>query len=273
MKRFSSTNSLSTLLYPRQEKKNPNDNCIYSSEKYKEMPNGLDDEDSSTYMEETGQNTDKKRRLSYTQVKTMEKIFEVDNKLDPGKKVTLAHELGLQPRQVAIWFQNRRARWKTKQLERDYNHLKANYESLKLNYSKLEQSKDNLIHELRELKAKLEKENTETNQPISGLQTNGLSKIFVEIKGLSDSDSTGILNEEMNRNFHMLKSPPALSTPRLDFSSFSSSSKYEDCLESRADLRNAYQQQWMKMEEGCFFGSSEESCNIFSVDQAPNLRW
>lgn len=115
------------------------------------MPNGLDDEDSSTYMEmeETGQNTDKKRRLSYIQVKTMEKIFEVDNKLEPGKKVTLAHELGLQPRQVAIWFQNRRARWKTKQLERDYNHLKANYESLKLNYSKLEQSKDNLINEVK----------------------------------------------------------------------------------------------------------------------------
>lgn len=123
---------------------------------------------------------------------------------------------------------------------------------------------------MRELKAKLEEKNTETNQPISGLQSNGLSKIFVETKGLSDSDSTGILNEEMNHNFHMLKSPPALSTPRLDFSSLN---KYEDCLESRADLRNAYQQQWMKMEEGCFFGSSEESCNIFSVDQAPNLHW
>lgn len=112
---------------------------------------GLDEDDSSTNMEETGQNADKKRRLSYAQVKAMEKIFEVDNKLDPGRKVTLAHELGLQPRQVAIWFQNRRARWKTKQLERDYNLLKENYESLKLSYANLEHSKDELIAEVNKM--------------------------------------------------------------------------------------------------------------------------
>ena len=39
-------------------------------------------------------------------------------------------DVGLQPRQVAIWFQNRRARWKTKQLEKDYDVLKRQYEGM-----------------------------------------------------------------------------------------------------------------------------------------------
>ncbi len=37
----------------------------------------------------------------------------------------------LQPRQVTVWFQNRRARWKTKQLERDYQVLTSDYNRLK----------------------------------------------------------------------------------------------------------------------------------------------
>lgn len=73
----------------------------------------------------------KKRRLTSEQVQFLEKNFEVENKLEPERKVQLAKELGLQPRQVAIWFQNRRARFKTKQLEKDYGTLKASYDKLK----------------------------------------------------------------------------------------------------------------------------------------------
>lgn len=65
------------------------------------------------------------------QLKTLEKNFELGNKLESDRKIELARALGLQPRQIAIWFQNRRARSKTKQLERDYDALKRRFESLK----------------------------------------------------------------------------------------------------------------------------------------------
>ncbi|KAI7994062.1 Sulfoquinovosyl transferase SQD2 [Camellia lanceoleosa] len=71
-----------------------------------------------------GGNLQKKRRLNLEQVKTLEKNFELGNKLESERKMQLAMALGLQPRQIAIWFQNRRARWKTKQLEKDYDVLK-----------------------------------------------------------------------------------------------------------------------------------------------------
>lgn len=74
---------------------------------------------------------EKKKRLNLEQVKTLEKSFELGNKLEPERKMQLAKALGLQPRQIAIWFQNRRARWKTKQLEKDYQVLKKQFEALK----------------------------------------------------------------------------------------------------------------------------------------------
>ncbi|KAI3824038.1 hypothetical protein L1987_05485 [Smallanthus sonchifolius] len=74
---------------------------------------------------------EKKRRLNLEQVKALEKSFELGNKLEPERKTQLARALGLQPRQVAIWFQNRRARWKTKQMEKDYDVLRRQFESVK----------------------------------------------------------------------------------------------------------------------------------------------
>ncbi|KAK6116473.1 hypothetical protein DH2020_049766 [Rehmannia glutinosa] len=77
---------------------------------------------------------EKKRRLSPNQVQFLEKSFEVENKLEPDRKIQLAKEIGLQPRQVAIWFQNRRARYKTKVLEKEYDSLKTSYDKLKADY-------------------------------------------------------------------------------------------------------------------------------------------
>lgn len=84
------------------------------------------------YSDDGSQMGEKKRRLNMEQVKTLEKNFELGNKLEPERKMQLARALGLQPRQIAIWFQNRRARWKTKQLEKDYDTLKRQFDALKV---------------------------------------------------------------------------------------------------------------------------------------------
>ncbi|KAK8586858.1 hypothetical protein V6N12_021381 [Hibiscus sabdariffa] len=97
---------------------------------------------------------EKKKRLNLEQVKALEKSFELGNKLEPERKVQLAKALGLQPRQIAIWFQNRRARWKTKQLEKDYDALKKQFEALKADNDALQAQNKKLNAELLALKTK-----------------------------------------------------------------------------------------------------------------------
>lgn len=98
----------------------------FSGVELAEEGNGEDD-----LSDDGSQAGEKKRRLNIEQVKTLEKNFELGNKLEPERKMQLARALGLQPRQIAIWFQNRRARWKTKQLEKDYDLLKRQFEAIK----------------------------------------------------------------------------------------------------------------------------------------------
>ncbi|KAI4389245.1 hypothetical protein MLD38_001493 [Melastoma candidum] len=102
---------------------------------------------------------EKKKRLSIEQVKALERSFETGNKLEPERKSQLARSLGLQPRQVAIWFQNRRARWKTKQLERDYEVLKRQVEVLRADNDALHAQNEKLHAEIMLIKAR-----TDTNE-------------------------------------------------------------------------------------------------------------
>lgn len=92
-----------------------------------------------------------KKRFSDEQIKSLETMFESETKLEPRKKLQLAKELGLQPRQVAIWFQNKRARWKSKQLEREYSVLRANYNSLASQFEALKKEKQSLVVQLKKL--------------------------------------------------------------------------------------------------------------------------
>ncbi|CAH8360277.1 unnamed protein product [Eruca vesicaria subsp. sativa] len=71
------------------------------------------------------------KRLNLEKVRALEKIFELGNKLEPERKMQLAKALGLQTRQIANWFHNRRPRWKTKHLGRDYDTLKKQFDVLK----------------------------------------------------------------------------------------------------------------------------------------------
>ncbi|XP_030527614.2 homeobox-leucine zipper protein ATHB-6-like [Rhodamnia argentea] len=171
MKRLGSSDSLGALMSicpPSEELQHSprNSNPIYNSRDLQSMLElGLDEEGCVEDQAAGHVAGEKKRRLSIDQVKALEKNFEVENKLEPERKVKLAQELGLQPRQVAVWFQNRRARWKTKQLERDYGVLKSNYEALKLNHDALKHDNEALRKEIQELKSKLneEEDNPESN--------------------------------------------------------------------------------------------------------------
>ncbi|KAJ0053154.1 hypothetical protein Pint_00643 [Pistacia integerrima] len=102
-------------------------------------------------------NKNNKRRFSDEQIRSLELMFENETRLEPRKKLQLARELGLQPRQVAIWFQNKRARWKSKQLERDYNILQANYDNLASRFESLKKEKQALVIQLQRMNDLLQK--------------------------------------------------------------------------------------------------------------------
>ncbi|KAL8529691.1 hypothetical protein ACS0TY_006942 [Phlomoides rotata] len=116
------------------------------------------------YLDEYFSQPEKKKRLTEKQVQFLERSFEADNKLEPEKKMQLAKELGMEPRQIAVWFQNRRARWKTRQLETDYDKLHASYKSLKINHDNLLKENERLKSEVFHLKRNgISRDTEETN--------------------------------------------------------------------------------------------------------------
>ncbi|MBA0566795.1 hypothetical protein Golob_011579, partial [Gossypium lobatum] len=72
----------------------------------------------------------KKLRLSKEQSRLLEESFRQNHTLNPRQKEALASQLKLRPRQVEVWFQNRRARSKLKQTEMEFQYLKRWFEFL-----------------------------------------------------------------------------------------------------------------------------------------------
>nr|CAB3495255.1 unnamed protein product [Digitaria exilis] len=106
---------------------------------------GSDDEDSGAG---GGGCSRKKLRLSKDQAAVLEESFKEHNTLNPKQKAALAKQLNLKPRQVEVWFQNRRARTKLKQTEVDCEFLKRCCETLTEENRRLQRE----VAELRALK-------------------------------------------------------------------------------------------------------------------------
>lgn len=149
---------------------------------------------------------EKKRRLNIDQVKALEKSFEVGNKLEPERKMQLARALGLQPRQIAIWFQNRRARWKTKQLEKDYEVLKRQLDAVKAENEALHVENQKLHAEMMALKTREPTEsinlNKETEGSCSNRSENSSEIIKFDISRTTKANNNSPTNHHPNRSLY-----------------------------------------------------------------------
>ncbi|KAJ1702379.1 hypothetical protein LUZ63_002158 [Rhynchospora breviuscula] len=126
------------------------------------------------------QTAEKKRRLTAEQVLMLERSFEEENKLEPERKNELAKKLGLQPRQIAVWFQNRRARWKTKNLEQEYDRLKSSYDALRADHESALKENDLLHAQVVALTEKL---------LANGVHLDEQSKAVAEATAINDQSS------------------------------------------------------------------------------------
>ncbi|KAI4344496.1 hypothetical protein L6164_011715 [Bauhinia variegata] len=90
----------------------------------------------------------KKLRLTKEQSALLEDSFKLHSTLNPAQKQALADQLNLKPRQIEVWFQNRRARTKLKQTEVDCELLKKCCQNLTDENRRLKRE----LQELRSLK-------------------------------------------------------------------------------------------------------------------------
>ncbi|KAF8033562.1 hypothetical protein BT93_D2224 [Corymbia citriodora subsp. variegata] len=145
-----------------------------------------------------------KRRFSDDQIRSLESIFESESRLEPRKKLQLARELGLQPRQVAIWFQNKRARWKTKQLERDFAILRANYNTVYSRFESLKKEKQSLITQIEKLNRLIKKPQEEGQSCRHDLATNSIDRESNSGNPKHDEDSQPVFPDKLMRTMGIL---------------------------------------------------------------------
>ncbi|KAK8693082.1 hypothetical protein V6N13_070679 [Hibiscus sabdariffa] len=125
----------------------------------------------------------KKRKLTQEQVDALELSFGNEHKLESEKKDRLASQLGLDPCQVAVWFQNRRARWKNKKLEEEFSKLQSVHDGVILEKCRLESEviklKEKLCAAEKEIRRLTERvDGLSSHSPISSLTMEAMNKPF-----------------------------------------------------------------------------------------------
>lgn len=88
------------------------------------------------------------KRLAREQLQILEASFNANKKLKAEHKLQLACQLGLPPRQVAIWYQNRRARQKLEVKEHQYNNIQQELNNVLAENIRLEKEVGTLKYEL-----------------------------------------------------------------------------------------------------------------------------
>ncbi|KAG9150009.1 hypothetical protein Leryth_010067 [Lithospermum erythrorhizon] len=114
----------------------------------------------------------RKKRLNEEQVRLLEASFDCNKNLEPEMKLQLARQLGVPPRQIAIWYQNKRARWKNQSLEIGYNALQARLNDALLEKKQLEKQVKHLQEELQKERDRL-MEKQYAHLPLSSISSCG----------------------------------------------------------------------------------------------------
>ncbi|KAH0751461.1 hypothetical protein KY290_004681 [Solanum tuberosum] len=152
-----------------------------------------------------------KKRLTQEQVKRLEASFDLTKKLELDQKLQLAKELGVPPRQIAIWYQNRRARWKNQSLELDYTTLQLKLDTTLDEKKQIEKENERLKIELKKVnemliaikQAKVQEELAQGKIPCSissGNCEEGGSSSFQEDVSCSWVNNNKINNNNNNNN-------------------------------------------------------------------------
>ncbi|KAM0943640.1 putative transcription factor homeobox-WOX family [Dioscorea sansibarensis] len=147
-----------------------------------------------------GDNCKEKRRLSEDQVKSLEMHFEREQKLEIGRKINLAEELGMDANQVAVWFQNRRVRWKHKQLEFEHEKLKAKHMIILAEKRQLENEVLKLKGRINEVEEKIKKLPGTSNEAVNGLFDGHYSTSYSNSVA-EEHNLMGDFGEEMSKEY------------------------------------------------------------------------
>ncbi|XP_050208447.1 homeobox-leucine zipper protein ATHB-52-like [Mercurialis annua] len=96
-----------------------------------------------------------KKRLAGDQLQILESNFNANQKLKAEHKLELASQLGVPPRQVAIWYQNKRARHKVETKEHEYKNIQHELGNVLAEKINLEKEVQMLKYELNKAREML----------------------------------------------------------------------------------------------------------------------